>query len=703
MSSTTSASQREALTYAAELVQNAGAIVVAAGAGIGVDSGLPDFRGDEGFWQAYPPLRLTKMRFKDVAAAGYFDDDPYRAWGFYGHRLALYRKTVPHPGFALLQRWTDQAECGYAVLTTNVDGQFQRAGFDAGRLHERHGSIHHLQCTVPCSPAIWPAQGLKVDIDELHFRWRGELPTCPHCGALARPNIDMYGDSRWVAARSDQQASEVESWIAGLHGPLVIEIGAGTGASAIRSDAERIAKSRNGQLVRINPTATEEENADVVITMPALRALKAIERILHKRATHTLPATIASSNPSDTDLRMSTTQHLIGARPVPSRPARRHPGAAPDVGKRPAEHTLRRRLTLLSLLPDPGHPGMSVKNLASKLEADGYPCSIRTVERDLAEMTDQAGVWQATGITLRPYPDPSDPRVQLWTHQTPRKPFMLQPRASEDALLSALLARELQALLPPSTAPASTPHQRAAARIWSRPSEDAYARYQEKISILADGPERPAPLLDVGKLREMCDALLREEQIDVCYLAETLNVEESYRLHPIGLVRKGRFIWLIAAKEGAGRVLSEPSTFRIDRVRTLRRRANEPAASTLPTLQEVLDRGIPNFFPARTVALVLRSRPGSAGDALMSEYAHSPISEDQRIVALPGSGQELSATVRYTRELVSMLQSQAHLAQVLAPACLRQELTHFASLVAEHYGAADGPTAAKPASPTSST
>jgi len=65
-----------------------------AGAGMGVDSGLPDFRGDEGFWKAYPPMAKLGIRFSSMANPRWFESDPELAWGFYGHRLNLYRATV---------------------------------------------------------------------------------------------------------------------------------------------------------------------------------------------------------------------------------------------------------------------------------------------------------------------------------------------------------------------------------------------------------------------------------------------------------------------------------------------------------------------------------------------------------------------------------------------------------------------------------
>lgn len=76
-----------------------------AGAGMGVDSGLPDFRGTDGFWRAYPSLKKVGIKFEDMANPRWFMDDPFLAWGFYGHRFNLYKKTQPHAGFALIHNW----------------------------------------------------------------------------------------------------------------------------------------------------------------------------------------------------------------------------------------------------------------------------------------------------------------------------------------------------------------------------------------------------------------------------------------------------------------------------------------------------------------------------------------------------------------------------------------------------------------------
>jgi NAD-dependent SIR2 family protein deacetylase len=177
-----------------------------------------------------------------------FDKDPALAWGFYGHRLRLYREIEPHGGFAVLKHWAARMELGALVFTSNVDGQFQRAGFDANRVAECHGSIHYLQCIVPCCSHIWPATDFVPQVDEQACRLTGQLPRCPECGALARPNILMFWDSGWLSRRTDEQEARLQRWVASLKRLVVVELGAGTALPTIRRFSER----HGPRVIRIN-------------------------------------------------------------------------------------------------------------------------------------------------------------------------------------------------------------------------------------------------------------------------------------------------------------------------------------------------------------------------------------------------------------------------------------------------------------------
>jgi NAD-dependent SIR2 family protein deacetylase len=267
---------------AARVIADADAILVAAGAGMGVDSGLPDFRGNRGFWNAYPPFARHGLSFVDLANPAWFERDPARAWGFYGHRLNLYRTTVPHPGFGLLRRWSERATLGAFVFTSNVDGQFQRAGFPSDRVVECHGSIHHLQCTEPCHDGIWEAEGVIVEVDEETFRATSTLPSCPRCGFPARPNVLMFGDWCWLSARASVQEERFGAWLDAVTGSrlVVVELGAGTAVPTVRLNSERLVTRLGATLIRVNPREPHVPPDQISLPAGARAALEAIDSAL---------------------------------------------------------------------------------------------------------------------------------------------------------------------------------------------------------------------------------------------------------------------------------------------------------------------------------------------------------------------------------------------------------------------------------------
>lgn len=269
------------LDRAAALLEDADALIVAAGAGMGVDSGLPDFRGREGFWRAYPALREAGVEFTEIASPSAFQSQPKRAWGFYGHRLALYRSTQPHAGFELLRRWGEKMLHGVQVFTSNVDGQFQRAGFSDSSIYECHGSIHQLQCLQPCGAVTRPSDAFIPEVDNVTCQLLNAAPMCPRCGGLARPNILMFSDWGWKSGRSDAQRVRLEAWLRRVSRPVVVELGAGTAIPSVRRFSEEVVHSRGGRLIRINPREPSVPfDLDVALPMGALAALTAINERL---------------------------------------------------------------------------------------------------------------------------------------------------------------------------------------------------------------------------------------------------------------------------------------------------------------------------------------------------------------------------------------------------------------------------------------
>jgi NAD-dependent SIR2 family protein deacetylase len=263
---------------AAELLLQADSLLITAGAGMSIDSGrrFP--------WRAWFLARLSGtgptwlLRDRQPRA---FRERPELAWGFYGHRLQLYRRTTPHEGFAILRELAQYMPRGGFVFTSNVDGHFQKAGFVTAQVAECHGTIHTLQCLDGCGHAPWSAQHFDPVVDDARCELRSALPRCPVCQGLARPNILMFSDGGWDGEAVEQQMVRLERWLAGSSRTVVLELGAGTTIPTVR----RLGEQLGVPLIRMNPDeAAVVRRSDISLAVPALAGLRALSSALKAAA-----------------------------------------------------------------------------------------------------------------------------------------------------------------------------------------------------------------------------------------------------------------------------------------------------------------------------------------------------------------------------------------------------------------------------------
>lgn len=279
--------QQKLIQFAEHLKQVDG-LLITAGAGMGVDSGLPDFRGDQGFWKAYPPLKHLGKSFVDMATPQLFHTDPKLAWGFYGLRLNTYRAVEPHQGFYLLEEWSETLPNlmhGAFVFTSNVDGEFQKVGFKDEKVYECHGSIHWLQCVDNCKQDIWSVDGYTPVVDEEYCQLTNDFPTCPHCGGLARPNILMFSDWEWQDQLQAVKEHKLMQWLEQVNKLAIIELGAGKAVPSVRNFGEQLVRyldDDNVSLMRINMRESQVPNKPNCygVDMGALDALVELNKQL---------------------------------------------------------------------------------------------------------------------------------------------------------------------------------------------------------------------------------------------------------------------------------------------------------------------------------------------------------------------------------------------------------------------------------------
>lgn len=273
--------ESEALDIAARLIQGADGLIITAGAGLGVDSGLPDYRTVNGMYtrESNAPRDEGLTEYDDLGSALLLETHPETAWAFHLWMYRLFQNTAPHAGYSILLDWCKKMPSGYFAFTSNVDGYFERAGFAPDRIFECHGSMHRLQCTRGCEQKLYftgDALGLLSASDTFEIAL---LPRC-NCGRLLRPNVMMFDDLNWLDDPYQIQYRRMDAWIEQckvLDKKLVIvELGAGRKISRVRDFGER----QKLPLIRVNlePEITTKD-PDVPIVHIQMNALAALEQL----------------------------------------------------------------------------------------------------------------------------------------------------------------------------------------------------------------------------------------------------------------------------------------------------------------------------------------------------------------------------------------------------------------------------------------
>jgi len=246
----------KSLDHIKQLIHNADAIAIFAGAGMGVDSGLEQYRGNNGLWTKQITIDGKEINYYDLMTHSAFEETPHQSWGLIASLMQKYLSTSPHSGYLKLLELVKNKE--YFVVTSNIDEHFQKAGFDELRIFECHGSINYMQCTNVKEREIWLTP--KIEIDSSNLYALDPLPTCPDCGSYCRPNVLLFYDWFWVSTKSVHQQLRYNKWyklVKEKYSKIVaIEIGAGKTINTVRKASEYFA-SDDIPLIRCNPNDSD--------------------------------------------------------------------------------------------------------------------------------------------------------------------------------------------------------------------------------------------------------------------------------------------------------------------------------------------------------------------------------------------------------------------------------------------------------------
>ena len=257
-----------------EIAGGTGKITVLTGAGISAESGIPTFRGPEGYWtvgsKVYQP--------QEMATFWMFTQQPDEVWKWYLYRMGICGAAQPNPGHlalvAMEQRFGDR----FTLITQNVDGLHLRAGNTLARTYQIHGNVFYMRCSLECSEAFYPIpeavrpktkEESLTDSDREHLR-------CPLCGARSRPHILLFDESY-----NEHHYHFYSSLKTAQDTALLIVVGT-AGATNLPNQVAREVYQRDGVIIDVNietnPFAQLAENSlrGFFVKEPSASALPAI-------------------------------------------------------------------------------------------------------------------------------------------------------------------------------------------------------------------------------------------------------------------------------------------------------------------------------------------------------------------------------------------------------------------------------------------
>jgi len=231
-------------------IKNYKKIVFVTGAGISQESGIPTFRGKDGLWRNYDPMKL--------ATIDAFYENPKLVWEWYNERRNNIFQAQPNQGHNAIAELEKYAQV--MVLTQNIDGLHKKAG--SSNILELHGSIVKIKCSV-------------CDYNEEILTEISDFPPICKCGNILRPDVVWFGEPlpQDVWQNAIKFASQCD---------LMVIVG----TSLVVSPANTLplyAKQNNATLIEINPEKTEmSEEMDESIRNTSVETLPKLVSLFKK-------------------------------------------------------------------------------------------------------------------------------------------------------------------------------------------------------------------------------------------------------------------------------------------------------------------------------------------------------------------------------------------------------------------------------------
>lgn len=247
------------------LIEEADYVLIGGGSGLSAAGGI-NYGDPELFEKWYPELKAIGLNTIAHAISAFWkanDKNRLHYWAYWAKHIKNIRYDFPATGvYRQLYRLIKNKN--HFVITTNVENQFAKAGFDPEVIYAPQGNYGLFQCIKPCSDTVYQnkemVETMIANMDTEHFAIREEdVPICPKCGEYLVPNLRV-DDTFVEVPHLINQEKYVDFINESTKGKLLLlELGVGYNTPVIiRYPFEQIAmKHDSAALVRINTSHSE--------------------------------------------------------------------------------------------------------------------------------------------------------------------------------------------------------------------------------------------------------------------------------------------------------------------------------------------------------------------------------------------------------------------------------------------------------------
>jgi NAD-dependent protein deacetylase/lipoamidase len=227
-----------------EVIHANESITVLTGAGVSAESGIPTFRGPEGFWT----VGSREYHPQEMATRAMFSMDPESVWTWYLYRMGLCQKARPNAGHLALADMESRLGDRFTLITQNVDNLHILAGNSLSRTLQIHGNIFQARCASACTDKIFSLPNVlqpKEKGSRLTESERRHL-TCPMCGDWIRPHVLWFDET--YNERHYRFNSALET---AMRTRLLITVGT-TGTTTLPNHIAILVQRNGGMMIDIN-------------------------------------------------------------------------------------------------------------------------------------------------------------------------------------------------------------------------------------------------------------------------------------------------------------------------------------------------------------------------------------------------------------------------------------------------------------------